>query len=48
MTAVTTYPAAVAPLVDVLLDGMSEALGENLTGVYEVLALLGWAAEETA
>ena len=34
-----TCPAAVAPLVDALL-GVSEALGENLTGVYEVLELL--------
>ncbi len=34
MTAVATYPAEVAPLVEALLDGVREALGENLTGVY--------------
>jgi predicted nucleotidyltransferase len=34
MTAVATYPAAVAPLVDALLDGVSEALGDNFVGFY--------------
>ena len=34
MTAVATYPAAVAPLVEALLDGVSEALGDNFVGFY--------------
>jgi predicted nucleotidyltransferase len=34
MTAVATYPAAVAPLVDALLDGVREALGDNFVGLY--------------
>ncbi len=34
MTAVATYPAEVAPLVEALLDGAREALGENFVGFY--------------
>jgi predicted nucleotidyltransferase len=34
MTPVAPYPAAVAPLVDALLDGVSEALGDNFVGFY--------------
>ena len=34
MTAVATYPSEVAPLIEALLDGVRDALGENLTGVY--------------
>lgn len=34
MTAVATYPAAVAPLIEALLDGVRDALGENFVGFY--------------
>lgn len=34
MAAVTTYPAEVAPLVDALLAGVRDALGDNLLGFY--------------
>ena len=34
MTAVAAYPAAVAPLIEALLDGVREALGENFVGCY--------------
>jgi len=34
MTTVAPYPAEVAPLVEALLDGVSEGLGGNLLGFY--------------
>ncbi len=34
MTTVATYPAEVSALVEALLDGVREALGENLAGFY--------------
>lgn len=34
MTAVATYPAEVAPLIEALLDGVRDALGDNLVGFY--------------
>ncbi len=34
MTAVATYPAEVASLIEALLDGVREAVGENFVGFY--------------
>jgi len=34
MTAVATYPSEVAPLIEALLDGVRDALGNNLLGFY--------------
>ncbi len=34
MTAVATYPSKVGLLIEALVDGVRDALGENLTGVY--------------
>ena len=34
MTAVATYPREVAPLIEALLDGVRDALSENMTGMY--------------
>jgi predicted nucleotidyltransferase len=34
MTAVATYPAEAAPLIEALLHGIRDALGENLLGFY--------------
>jgi hypothetical protein len=34
MTAVATYPAEVAPLIEALLDGVRDALGDNFVGFY--------------
>ena len=47
MTTVATYPAEVVPLIEALLDGVSDALGENFVGFYLCgsLALGGFDAE---
>ena len=34
MTTVATYPAAVAPLVEALLEGVDDALSDNFVGFY--------------
>lgn len=47
MTAVSTYPAEAAPLVEALLGGVRDALGDNIVGVYLTgsLALGGFVPE---